>query len=145
MNYCVTRKELLAIMYFTRYIRQCLLGRKFAIRTDHAALSCLKKTPEPIGQNARWLENLEYNFVVQHRPGLRHGNADTMSRRPCLNRPSCTACHPEALNCASVEVGSPIFFRRARQSAYWTNEEIAAAQRADRDTGTIISLLGQRP
>jgi len=72
-NYCVTRKELLAVVYFLKYFRQYLLGRSFIIRTDHAALTWLKKTPEPIGQNARWVELLEeYTFQIQHRPGDKH-------------------------------------------------------------------------
>ena len=50
MNYCVTRKELLAVVYFLRYFKQYLLGREFRIRTDHSALTWLKHTPEPIGQ-----------------------------------------------------------------------------------------------
>src|SRR5688572_30227604 len=49
-NYCVTRKELLAIVYFTKQYRQYLLGRPFVLRTDHAALQWLQRTPEPIGQ-----------------------------------------------------------------------------------------------
>ena len=92
LNYCVTRKELLAMVYFVQHFKQYLLGRQFTVRTDHSALSWLKKTPEPIGQNARWLEILgEYDFVIRHRPGRQHGNADALSRHPCLNRPSCTA------------------------------------------------------
>jgi len=70
LNYCVTRKELLAIVHFTKHFRQYLLGRQFVIRTDQAALAWLQRTPEPVGQNARWLELLgEYSFVVQHRRG----------------------------------------------------------------------------
>ena len=68
VNYCVTGKELLAIVHCTQYFRQYLLGRQFTIRTDHAALSWLKKTADPVGQNARWLELLgEFDYVVQHR------------------------------------------------------------------------------
>jgi len=52
INYCVTRKELLAVVHFTKAYRQYLLGRKFIIRTDHAALSWLQRNPQPIGQNA---------------------------------------------------------------------------------------------
>ena len=37
-QYCTTRKELLAVVFFTKYFKQYLLGRKFLIRTDHAAL-----------------------------------------------------------------------------------------------------------
>ena len=96
VNYCITRKELLAIVHFTKlFLLQYLLGRKFMIRTDHAALSWLQKTPEPIGQNVRWLEQLgEYDFTICHRKGTSHSNADALSRHPCLRRPSCTACHP---------------------------------------------------
>ena len=34
LNYCVTRKELLVIVHFTKHFRQYLLGRQFVIRTD---------------------------------------------------------------------------------------------------------------
>jgi len=81
VNYCVTRKELLAIVHFTRHFRQYLLPKQFVVRTDHAALTWLQRTPEPIGQNARWLELLgEYSFVVQNRRGSCHQNADSISR-----------------------------------------------------------------
>ena len=54
MNYDVTRRELLAVVYGLKVYRQYLLGRRFMIRTDHSALQSLRKTPEPIGQQARW-------------------------------------------------------------------------------------------
>jgi len=61
--------------------RQYLLGRSFVIRTDHAALQWLRRTPEPIGQQARWLEILEeFDFQIQHRPGMQHCYADSLSR-----------------------------------------------------------------
>ena len=83
-NYCVTRRELLAVVFFTKYFRSYLLGHEFTIRTDHSALRWLKTTPEPIGQQARWLERLEeFTYHVEHRPGTKHGNADALSRRPC--------------------------------------------------------------
>jgi len=54
------------------------------IRTDHAALTHLKRTPEPLGQQARWLDLLaEYNFKIQHRAGTARRNSDALSRRPC--------------------------------------------------------------
>jgi len=83
-NYCVTRRELLAIVHFLKYFKQYLLGRKFKVRTDHAALTWLRKTPAPIGQQARWLEQVEeFDFILEHRAGTSPGNADAMSRRPC--------------------------------------------------------------
>jgi len=86
-NYCGTRKELLAIVYFLKYFKQYLLGRTFKVRTDHAALTWLRRTPDPIGQQARWLEQMEeYDFVVEHRAGSSHSNADSLSRRPCAKK-----------------------------------------------------------
>jgi len=80
-NYNVTRKELLAVVTFVKKFRQYLLGRSFRVRTDHAALQWLKKTPEPIGQQARWLEVLEeFDYTIEHRPGRLHQNADSLSR-----------------------------------------------------------------
>ena len=84
VSYCITRKELLAVVYFLKQFKQYLLGRRFTIRTDHASLTWLRRSPEPIGQNARWLEQTEeYDFQIVHRPGAQHGNADALSRRPC--------------------------------------------------------------
>lgn len=101
-NYNVTRKELLSLVTFVKKYRQYLLGRPFTIRTDHAALQWLKKTPEPIGQQARWLEILEeFDYEVQHRSGTKHTNADALSRRPSNNNEAsvaaATATRPEVL------------------------------------------------
>ena len=85
-NYNVTRRELLAVIFGLKTFRQYLLGRHFIIRTDHAALQWLKKTPSPIGQQARWVEQIEeFDYTIQHRPGAQHSNADAMSRRPDQN------------------------------------------------------------
>ena len=68
VNYCVTRRELLAVVYFTKYFRHCLRGRQFTIRSDHAALQWLRRLPEPCGQLARWigaLEEHEYRIVLR--------------------------------------------------------------------------------
>jgi hypothetical protein len=82
-NYCTTRKELLAVIYGLKQYRQYLLGRQFVIRTDHSALQWLQRTPEPIAQQARWLAYIEqFQYSIQHRPGVRHGHADALSRRP---------------------------------------------------------------
>jgi len=49
-----------------------------------------------LGQNARWLQQLEeFSFQLSHRKGTSHANADALSRHPCLSKPFCTACHPE--------------------------------------------------
>ena len=80
-QYCVTRRELLAVVHFTQHFRPYLLGRRFTLRTDHGSLAWLKNFKDPTGQLARWLEKLqEFDFEVVHRPGR---NADALSRMPC--------------------------------------------------------------
>lgn len=82
-NYCVTRRELLAIVEFVRQFHHYLVGKRFLLRTDHAALYWLFGMKELEGQNARWVERLNtYDMVIQHRPGKKHLNADALSRCP---------------------------------------------------------------
>ncbi|GBL62120.1 Retrovirus-related Pol polyprotein from transposon 297 [Araneus ventricosus] len=90
-NYCVTRKELLAIVKSIEHFHHYLYGRKFLLRTDHTSLRWLLNFKEPEGQIARWIQRLqEYDFEIQHRKGTSHGNADALSRRPC--KESCKQC-----------------------------------------------------
>ena len=83
-QYCVTRKELLAVVYFVQYFRHYFLGRDFVIRTDHSALRWVMSFKDPRDQMARWLEVLsQYRFKIVHRDGKKHRNADSLSRVPC--------------------------------------------------------------
>ena len=80
-NYSVTRRELLAVVTFVSHFRQYLLGTTFILRTDHNSLKWLNSFKHPEGQVARWLEKQsEYNFTIEHRPGRKHSNADSLSR-----------------------------------------------------------------
>ncbi|KAJ8016400.1 hypothetical protein DPEC_G00006830 [Dallia pectoralis] len=91
-RYCVTRRELLAVVAAVRHFKYYLCGVRFLVRTDHAALQWLLSFKEPEGQIARWLEELQtFNFQVEHRAGDRHGNADALSRRPCAEE-GCGCC-----------------------------------------------------
>ena len=82
-RYSVTRKELLAMVHFVKSFRHYLYGFHFTLRTDHCALQWLRTFKEPGGQIARWLQvTEEYDFTVEHRPGSRHQNADSLSRFP---------------------------------------------------------------
>jgi len=96
-NYCTTRKELAALVFGLKHFRQYLLGREFIIRTDHAALTYLETAQELFGQQARWLDLFsEFKYTLKHRPGVKHGNADGLSRIPCERDPSngpCKQCH----------------------------------------------------
>ena len=83
-NYCVTHKELLAVVTFLQHFKQCLIRSPFTNRTDHSALTWLQNFKQPEGQLAHWLEKLqEFQFTIIHRPGKAHGNADALSRQHC--------------------------------------------------------------
>eukprot|EP00731_Ephydatia_muelleri_P025917 Em0018g17a len=83
-NYCVTRRELLAAVYFIEQFRPYLLGRHFTLRSDHGSLTWLRNFKEPEGQLARWIEKLEeYSFSIVHQAGWSYTNADAPSRLPC--------------------------------------------------------------
>ena len=81
-NYSTTRKELLAVVFGTQVHRCFLYGRKFRIVTDHAAL----KWPITVKNHQcarlnRWVLKLaEYEFEIEHKPGKKHVNADSLSR-----------------------------------------------------------------
>ena len=91
-NYCVTRRELLAIVMSVKHFHSYLYGQKFRVRTDHGALTWLMKFKNPEGQIARWIEILStYDMTIEHRAGRLHSNADALSRRPCLVA-ECSCC-----------------------------------------------------
>ena len=82
-NYSATKRELYAVIFFTTYFREFLLGRKFEIITDHRALVWLYSFKDPDAIIARWLEKLSvFDFDIVHRPGKSITNADSLSRIP---------------------------------------------------------------
>ena len=98
-NYCITEKELLAVVFFIQYYRQYLLGRKFIVRTDHQALVWLFNLKEPNGKIARWIETLApYDFIIEYRPGSKQGHCDALSRCPT----------PRDCTCHEVDMAEPL-------------------------------------
>lgn len=80
-NYSVIEKELLAIVWGTRYFRPYLFGRKFKIITDHQPLQWLMNLKEPNSRLVRWrlkLEEFEYDII--YKKGKKNTNADALSR-----------------------------------------------------------------
>ena len=83
-NYCPTRRELLAVVAALQHFRHYLLGSHIILRTDHHSLKWLKTFKRPEGILARWIETLaEFDYVIEHRPGRVHCNADGVSRPVC--------------------------------------------------------------
>lgn len=92
-SYCTTRQELAAVVFGLKRFRQYLLGRRVLVRSDHAALTYLRHTKEPVGQQARWLDFVEqFDVTVQHRSGSANRAADALSRRPCEVTGPCKQC-----------------------------------------------------
>ncbi|CAG2185033.1 unnamed protein product [Mytilus edulis] len=93
VNYCVTRKELLAVVYFMKYFKHNLLVRKFTIRMDHGSLTWLYRFREPDGQISRLIQQKSaYDLKIVHRPGNKHSNADALSRIKIKEQDFCTQC-----------------------------------------------------
>lgn len=162
-QYCTTRKELLAAVKAVKHFHPYLYGRSFTLRTDHAALRWLLSFRHPEGQIARWLERLQqYDFRVEHRPGLTHGNADALSRRPC-HQGACKHCdHAEALDKIQQEAEAPVSDHQELPPSKvapvtldttgltefpWTVEKLQESQRQDPDIGPVAEWMakGSRP
>ena len=169
-RYCTTRKELLAVVKFTRQFRHYLLGRQFTLRTDHNSLTWLTRFKLIEGQLARWLEELsQYNMIIVHRPGNKHSNADGLSRRgddidpcncyhagatleslPCGGCNYCTRAHNHWSRFEEdVDDVVPLAVRVIESfetfPTYWgpgmTKTELRDTQLADPDLAKVISWL----
>jgi hypothetical protein len=57
-NYCVTRRELLALVKTLEHFHKYLCGQQFHLRTDHSALTWLLSFKNLEGQAARWTQRL---------------------------------------------------------------------------------------
>jgi len=98
IGYCITRKELLAIYFFTQHFKHYLYGRQFTLRTDHKAITYMMTTKKPItSQFQTWLNFLSsLDMKLEYRKGLHHSNADALSRRDCDMCGQCQMQHEEA-------------------------------------------------
>lgn len=122
-KYCTTRKELLALVTFTRHFRHYLLGRSFLARTDHASLTWLMRFRHVEGQLARWLEELsQYDVQVVHRKGKLHSNADGLSRIPA---PGDTClCYQAGRDLESLPCGGCAYCKRVHLQWERFQEEV---------------------
>lgn len=135
-NYCVTRRELLAVIRSIKHFHKYLYGQKFVLRTDHAALRWLINFREPEGQLARWIEELQsYDFHIEHRKGTKHGNADGLSRLPCQE---------ECRHCSKYDhQNENEWIRRCEVSPWykWNKDCVKTKQQEDPILGKIVTAL----
>ena len=145
-QYCVTRRELLALVESVKYFHHYLLGRHFVVRTDHGSLKWLMRFKNPEGQMWQWIRVLStYDFEIQHRPGKQHGNADGLSRRPCQECRHCErqefkeqSADQEGLDHRICAVTSEPIERTDRWCEPWSVEQIRAWQAEDTDIALAL-------
>ena len=156
-NYCTTRRELLAVITFVKHFRHYLYGTRFTIRTDHASLRWLTNFKDPEGILARWITTLEtYNYVIEHRPGKDHSNADSLSRtisrtcpredcNDCLEKlknktvsPTQTSAEVFAISAANESlVAPPVDISELLTLSVMSWDELAESQQSDPEIGPI--------
>ena len=72
---------MLALLWATKYFRCYLYGCKFLLKTEHSALTYLRKFADQNSRLLRWsLKLSEFQSAVEHRPGSKIGHVDALSR-----------------------------------------------------------------
>ena len=149
-NYCTTKRELLAVVVYTKKFKHFLWGGDFTLRTDHSSLRWLLNFKEAEGMIGRWLTHLSEfgleNSQIQHRAGTKHINADALSRKPVrkCSRNDCDDCG--AHNAIVAGVRSPFDVGRS-QAMQWSTETIKQFQKEDPVLSRLMDMVsrGIRP
>ena len=82
LSHCLCKPQVFAISPFRMY----LAGRRFKLLTHCAALTWLFKSRDLSPTLHRWaLQPMEYDFLLQWRPGVLHSAPDALSRLPPEN------------------------------------------------------------
>jgi hypothetical protein len=117
--------ECYALIWGIMHFRQYLHMKHFILRTDHKPLEWLATISDTHGRRGRWVGMLQdFSFKIVHRPGLRHMNADTLSRNPVglaeededfgEEIRDTTGTHPDAL-----EEGAKLLYALAGKNKEW--------------------------
>ena len=86
------------------YDKCYLLDCHFRVRSYHEVLKWLFSMKEHKHHITRWTEVLsEFDFELEHCPGMKHGNADTLSRCPNPRDCSCPVAEEHELPCKSCK------------------------------------------
>ena len=143
-NYCTTKRELLAVVVYTKKFKHFLWGTDFTLRTDHSSLKWLLNFKDAEGMMGRWVAHLsEFGLEhsqIQHRAGTKHVNADALSRKPIRKcaRDDCDDCGAHDSVAAGVRVP---FDGNMGNILKWSTETIRMFQGADPTIKELIKLV----
>ncbi|KAG1940175.1 thy-1 membrane glycoprotein [Pimephales promelas] len=164
-------RELWAIVWAVREFKHYIGLASFTIITDHRPLLALRRMSiddDPTGRRGRWILELDpLNWVIVHKDGKQHKNADALSRRPEPPGPSeAEASVKEVLEVNVVSSGQTDDITRSSEvtdsagdatavNAHDNSDcmssmnvlshslsDIRAMQHADPDIKTVLSCMG---
>ena len=82
------QQELFAVKWGLEHFRPYILGRRIKVITDHANLKWLTSLAPQQAKLARWCMSMaEFDFYIEHRPGITNTVPDTLSRQPIADLP----------------------------------------------------------
>lgn len=169
-NYSTTEIEALAVIEGLKHFDPYLRGNHVTIVTDHSALVWLLAQKEPKGRIARWIAYLQqFDYSIEHKAGIKHANADGLSRRPYLemSNPDTLVAddeilpplddHAQTVNAAKKNQASNSKNRRfaskrrnkPQRPVYkypdiaWTLDRVQECQRADENINNIVLYIEQ--
>ena len=80
-HYTISEKELLPVVWTTKYFRHYLYWRRFKIVIDHKHLAWVMNVKDPRSRLLRWrIQFAEYDYEITYRRGSQNTNADALSR-----------------------------------------------------------------
>ena len=93
-NYSITELEALSVIAAFKQFHPYIYGNFVTLRTDHKALQYIYKNKTSKGRLMRWvLELMNYDYEIEHKPGINNEAADALSRLPEF--PKSTENQPE--------------------------------------------------
>ena len=150
-NYCTTKRELYAIVYFMQYFQGYIRGSRTIIVTDHSAWTWLMGFSGSDAMYHRWVIQMKMYppWRVLHRPGYQHEDADLLSRirRDCQYT-HCAMCKEhfrKNAQCHGTESeDTELEASGARQFLTW-EERAQLALQVDPEEGDDRPDLGDYP
>ena len=143
-NYDVREKEFLALIDACSHWRPYLHGvQPFKLLSDHDSLKYHKTMPNLSGRLARWIEKMaEFDYTIEHIPGIKNIVADALSRRSDLKPEKAT------LNAARLRQPEPsaaeLEQQRRRNRAAAEESHAPAPDRPEPNSKGAIVMPSQR-